>query len=164
MVAAATVSGGPGARRASLPEGQAAASHAQPIPIPRSARQEPRPRRKLDSKMSDNNNQNECYLYGSESETPLRLPGYETDTLTDIFIQHLQSHVGAGDDYQPFFAVLSVQPPHGPYVAPTNPDYGVRRIHPAETRPCEVANLRIPPRTSRWKGDSPATRSHVARQ
>jgi len=79
----------------------------------------------------NNNNQNECYIYGTECETPERLPGYETDSLTDCFLQHLQSHVGTGDEYQPFFAVLSVQPPHNPYVAPTNPAYGARRIHPA---------------------------------
>ena len=80
----------------------------------------------------NNNNQNECYIYGTDSETPERLPGYETDALTDLFIQHLKSHVGARDEYQPFFAVLSVQPPHDPFVAPTNPDYGTRRIHPAD--------------------------------
>ena len=38
----------------------------------------------------------------------------------------------AGPDYRPFFAVLSVQPPHGPNVPPTNPPYGVPRIHPAD--------------------------------
>lgn len=80
----------------------------------------------------NNNNQNECYIYGSEGETPVRLPGYETDSLTDVFIQHLTSHVGARDDYQPFFGILSVQPPHDPYVSPTNPGYGMRRIHPAD--------------------------------
>ena len=38
----------------------------------------------------------------------------------------------AGPDYRPFFAVLSVQPPHGPNVPPTNPPYGFPRIHPAD--------------------------------
>ncbi|MEM7029235.1 MAG: sulfatase [Chloroflexota bacterium] len=80
----------------------------------------------------NNNNQNECYVYGTESEIPQRLPGYETDSLTDMFIQHLHSHVGGGVDYQPFFAVLSVQPPHDPYITPTSPVYGARRIHPSE--------------------------------
>lgn len=80
----------------------------------------------------NNNNQNECYIYGSDSESPQRLPGYETDSLTDIFIQHLQNHVDSTEEYQPFLAVLSVQPPHNPYVAPTNPVGGARRIHPAE--------------------------------
>lgn len=85
----------------------------------------------------NNNNQNEVYIYGSEGETPQRLPGYETDALTDLLIGHLTGHVGGnpvGDEaeYQPFFAVLSVQPPHDPYVAPTNPAHGTRRIHPAQ--------------------------------
>ena len=38
----------------------------------------------------------------------------------------MQQHVngnGIKGDYQPFFAVLSVQPPHGPMVPPTNPGY-----------------------------------------
>ena len=98
----------------------------------------------------NNNNQQECYVHGSEGDDPVRLAGYETDALTDLLIQHLQDHLnfstdavgqsapnGYSDgldqlDYQPFFAVLSVQPPHGPYVSPTNPDHGCRRIHPAE--------------------------------
>ncbi|MEM7134722.1 MAG: sulfatase [Chloroflexota bacterium] len=85
----------------------------------------------------NNNNQNECYIYGSDSERPERLSGYETDSLTDLFIQHLRGHVGDshlenGSEYDPFFAVLSVQPPHNPYVPPTNPPYTPRRIHPAE--------------------------------
>jgi arylsulfatase A-like enzyme len=46
-----------------------------------------------------------------------RLPGYETDALTDIMIDWLGDHTRANPD-QPFFAVLSVQPPHNPYVAP----------------------------------------------
>ncbi len=82
----------------------------------------------------NNNNQHECYVYGTESEAPTRLLGYETDGLTDMFIRHLEGHVGGSSEYQPFFAVLSVQPPHGPYVTPTNPDYGARGIHSAEIR------------------------------
>ncbi len=103
----------------------------------------------------NNNNQHECYVYGSAAETPQRLAGYETDALSDLLIEHLRSHVSAGGrgrsgaaagpgapppaadagpDYQPFFAVLSVQPPHGPTVPPTNPAYGAPRIHPAALR------------------------------
>jgi arylsulfatase A-like enzyme len=80
----------------------------------------------------NNNNQYETYVYGTGQEEPERLPGYETDSLTDIFISHLREHVGekkgsqmgfnAGgadsEEYQPFFATLSVQPPHSPYVPP----------------------------------------------
>lgn len=46
-----------------------------------------------------------------------RLPGYETDALTDLLTGWLDQHVQERSD-QPFFAVLSVQPPHTPYVAP----------------------------------------------
>ncbi len=68
----------------------------------------------------NNNAQYRCYVHGSGCETPWRLDGYETDALTDLFIQHLDEHVRRQDEgeYQPFFAVLSVQPPHDPYVAP----------------------------------------------
>lgn len=68
----------------------------------------------------NNNNQNEVYVVGGGDETPRRLDGYETDALTDCFLGHLRDHVGSaeGGDYAPFFAVLSVQPPHSPYVPP----------------------------------------------
>lgn len=73
----------------------------------------------------NNNNQHEVHVVGGGDETPRRLPGYETDSLTDLFLEHLNSHVQGGRcdgaDYQPFFAVLSVQPPHSPYVPPHLP-------------------------------------------
>jgi arylsulfatase A-like enzyme len=76
-----------------------------------------------------------------------RLDGYETDALTDAFLAHIGEHLGrarpgggvaedrdaaegggvaeAADpkpaqsaERRPFFAVLSVQPPHSPYVGP----------------------------------------------
>jgi arylsulfatase A-like enzyme len=68
-----------------------------------------------------NDHQNEVHVYGTENETPQRLAGYETDSLTDLLIGHLQQHVKmrtAEDEYQPFFAALSVQPPHNPYITP----------------------------------------------
>ena len=92
------------------------------------------------------NNQHECYAFGTDSETPVRLSGYETDAWSDLLIEHLRAHVGGAgrggppggeagdgseDDFQPFFAVLSVQPPHGPNFTPTNPVYGAPRLHPA---------------------------------
>jgi arylsulfatase A-like enzyme len=46
-----------------------------------------------------------------------RLPGYETDSLTDILLDWVKGRVQNSPE-QPFFAVLSVQPPHTPYVAP----------------------------------------------
>ena len=78
------------------------------------------------------NNQHEHYVYGTGSEEPQRLKGYVTDAFSDILIDHLRDHVGTGEDYQPFFAALSVQPPHGPTVTPTNPSYGARYTPPAD--------------------------------
>jgi arylsulfatase A-like enzyme len=68
----------------------------------------------------NNNNQYHCPVHGhdenGEREEEL-LKGYETDALTDIFIDRLKKEAASGDD-TPFFAALSVQPPHNPYVAP----------------------------------------------
>lgn len=87
----------------------------------------------------NNNNQEETFVYGTDCETPARLAGYETDSLTDLLIDHLARHVRAtGDDdgeYQPFFASLSVQPPHSPYVPPTDTDDAKAPYHnPADIR------------------------------
>lgn len=63
----------------------------------------------------NNNSPWDSWVHGGEGETAFhrRLPTFETDALTDLLLQYLAS----GED-QPFFAVLSVQPPHDPYVAP----------------------------------------------
>jgi arylsulfatase A-like enzyme len=86
----------------------------------------------------NNNNQHEVYVHGGGDETPRRLPGYETDSLTDELLAHLRRHVGpgaaSGGDYPPFFAVLAVQPPHSPYVPPHNPPYPRPPRHPASLR------------------------------
>jgi len=72
----------------------------------------------------NNNNQNEVYVHGTGQERPRRLPGYETDALTDLLLEHIGGHVKKTRDeqggYQPFFAALSMQPPHNPYVPPTD--------------------------------------------
>jgi arylsulfatase A-like enzyme len=52
-----------------------------------------------------------------------RLPRYESDALTDILIDWLRERVraqreAADAQRQPFFSVISVQPPHNPYTAP----------------------------------------------
>lgn len=85
----------------------------------------------------NNNNQHHCHIHGTECEEPKRLEGYETDALTDLLIEHLRAHVGSEgereSDYQPFFASLSVQPPHSPYVPPHEPAYGPPK-NPAEVQ------------------------------
>jgi arylsulfatase A-like enzyme len=83
----------------------------------------------------DNNNaQWDCWVHGGDGDDAFhrRLPGYETDCLTDMLIGHLRERTE--EPGRPFFAVLSVQPPHDPYVAP---ERWMRRHSPAavELRP-----------------------------
>lgn len=67
----------------------------------------------------NNNCQWDCWVHGhrksGEDVEHQRLPGYETDALTDMLIDFIKEKK---EDEQEFFAVLSVQPPHDPYVAP----------------------------------------------
>lgn len=70
----------------------------------------------------NNNSQWDCWVHGGEGDAAFheRLRGYETDCLTDMLVAHIEERgrlADTGDD-EPFFAALSVQPPHDPYVAP----------------------------------------------
>lgn len=68
----------------------------------------------------NNNSQYDVWVHGhrhDSTEIPVhRLPDYETDGLTDLLLRELDRFATQPD--QPFFAVLSVQPPHVPNVAP----------------------------------------------
>ena len=70
----------------------------------------------------NNNSQWDCWVHGGEGDGAFhyRLPGYETDCLTDMLIDYIKTQAEAREagHAKPFFAVLSVQPPHNPYVAP----------------------------------------------
>jgi arylsulfatase A-like enzyme len=70
----------------------------------------------------NNNSQWDCWVHGGSGDGAFhyRLPGYETDCLTDLLLDYLRQRGSARQqgDERPFFAVLSVQPPHNPYVAP----------------------------------------------
>ena len=70
----------------------------------------------------NNNSPWDSWVHGGAGEGAFhdRLPGYETDALTDRFIDYLKQRgqEKAGGRGRPFFAVLSVQPPHNPYIAP----------------------------------------------
>jgi arylsulfatase A-like enzyme len=72
----------------------------------------------------NNNMQYDSWVHGHlDSQTPFpmqKLPGYETDELTTLLLDYLEERPGKEE---PFFAVLSVQPPHNPYIAP--PEYKV---------------------------------------
>ncbi len=66
----------------------------------------------------NNNSQWDCYLHGHDADQErahYRLPGYETDCLTDMALERI---AGRATSDQPFFMVISVQPPHNPYIAP----------------------------------------------
>lgn len=72
----------------------------------------------------NNNRQWDCWVHGHEADgTDIErylLPGYETDCLSDMLIDFIEEKGKAkcDDQAEPFFAILSVQPPHNPYVAP----------------------------------------------
>lgn len=72
----------------------------------------------------NNNRQYDSWVHGHDAAgnevEHYRLPGYETDTLTDLLLEYLadRSREKEEGNARPFFASLSVQPPHGPYVAP----------------------------------------------
>jgi len=70
----------------------------------------------------NNNSPWDSWVHGGVGKDAFhyRLPGYETDALTDLFIKHLKQRAEEKIDGtpKPFFAVLSVQPPHDPYIAP----------------------------------------------
>ncbi|HUZ45244.1 MAG TPA: sulfatase [Terriglobia bacterium] len=70
----------------------------------------------------NNNSQWDCWVHGGAGKDAFqyRLPGYETDELTNLLIKYLkergeEAKAGKG---KPFFAVCSVEPPHSPHVAP----------------------------------------------
>ena len=69
----------------------------------------------------NNNAQYDCWVHGHDLDgrddsDPLaeKLVGYETDALTGKLLDFLARQPSG----EPFFAVLSVQPPHDPHVAP----------------------------------------------
>lgn len=70
----------------------------------------------------NNNSQYDCWVHGGQGKDAYhyRLPGYETDALTDLLIRYIrrQAEARKTGKTKPFFAALSVQPPHDPYVAP----------------------------------------------
>ncbi|MEX2681999.1 MAG: sulfatase [Candidatus Sigynarchaeota archaeon] len=70
----------------------------------------------------NNNKQWDTWVHGGEGKTAFqyKLPDYETDCLAGLLVDYIKgvrAESGPGDP-APFFAVLSVQPPHNPYFAP----------------------------------------------
>lgn len=80
----------------------------------------------------NNNKPFDCWVHTGRSNgfESFRVPGYETDGLTDILLDWMGERVRE-DAEKPFFAALSVQPPHSPYDAP---DEDVGRHPPGAIR------------------------------
>lgn len=76
----------------------------------------------------NNNKQYDVWVHGDGIDETMQVDGYETAGLSRVFVDHITAHVGENDEYQPFFGVLSVQPPHSPYVAA----HERRGINPSE--------------------------------
>jgi len=102
----------------------------------------------------NNNSQWDTWVHGGAGDQAVhyRLPGYETDALTDLFIGYIKDRAEEKrkGQSQPFFAVLSVQPPHDPYLAPAewmgrhNPAGVTLRANvPAVTRVVEQARREL---------------------
>jgi arylsulfatase A-like enzyme len=81
----------------------------------------------------NNNSQFDTWVHGGRGETrgPWKLEGFETDALTNLLIDYLERRTNQPD--QPFFAALSVQPPHWPMQCP--PEFVKFRPGEAATRP-----------------------------
>jgi arylsulfatase A-like enzyme len=64
----------------------------------------------------NNNAQWDCWVHGHAGDAEVamhRLPGHETDALTDLLLTAVERR-----REQPFFMCMSIQPPHDPYSAP----------------------------------------------
>lgn len=71
----------------------------------------------------NNNSQWDSWVHGGSGASAFhyRLPGYETDELTNLLLNYVKDRAEerkTAAPAKPFFAILSVQPPHDPYVAP----------------------------------------------
>ena len=83
----------------------------------------------------NNNSQWDCWVHGGSGKDAFhyRLPGYETDELTNLLLAYVKERGAEHKEGKgkPFFAVLSVQPPHDPYVAPAKymANYNPEQIH-----------------------------------
>ncbi len=72
----------------------------------------------------DNDSQWDSWVHGGAGARAFhyRLPGFETDEIAKLTISYLTDRAAERkanpSAVKPFFAVMSVQPPHNPYVAP----------------------------------------------
>jgi arylsulfatase A-like enzyme len=61
------------------------------------------------------NDPSDTYYFEDDDPTPRPINGYQTDGLFDIGMNHLSERC---DTEKPFCMMLSVEPPHDPYIAP----------------------------------------------
>jgi arylsulfatase A-like enzyme len=70
----------------------------------------------------NNNSPWDTWVHGGAGKDAFqyRLPGYETDALTDLLLKYIRGREKPVDTsaQKPFFAILSVEPTHDPYIAP----------------------------------------------
>lgn len=59
----------------------------------------------------------DTWYFVNEDPTPRKVNGYQTDGLTDLALAEIAAH-RARQPEQPFCCVLSVEPPHPPFIAP----------------------------------------------
>lgn len=83
----------------------------------------------------NNNSPWDCWVHGHDGtgeQQHYRLDGFETDVLTDLLLDHLSDRAQEPD--RPFFAALSVQPPHNPSPRP-RPGWRATRPHRCNCAP-----------------------------
>jgi len=101
----------------------------------------------------NNNSQWDCWVHGGSGKDAFhyRLPGYETDELTNLLIKYLKERgeEAKSGKARPFFAALSVEPPHPPHLAPAEfmSHYNGGQL---ELRPNVPPIERIRTQTRRW--------------
>lgn len=70
----------------------------------------------------NNNSQWDTWVHGGEGKNAFqyRLPGYETDEVANLLIKYIkdQGDNARAGKQKPFFAIMSVEPPHWPHLAP----------------------------------------------
>jgi arylsulfatase A-like enzyme len=105
----------------------------------------------------NNNSQFDCWVHGHDGNQDVelyKLPGHETDALTDMLLEQIEKHKDEN-----FFHVCSVQPPHDPYSAPAQWAGGT------EVRPRRGTTVRPARRRTRSSaGRRPATAAAATRR
>lgn len=97
------------------------------------------------------NNYYETYVCEGEKVVPRRLPGYQTDALTDLSLAYLSGRAGAAPG-EPWFHVVSYESPHpGAGGNPRSPGFPVPKSYEALFEPDDIAlRPNVPPGAEPW--------------